>query len=138
MGEERFLQERQPAVAVAEALDRLDPAALDLAHGDETGAGLPFVEQHGAGAAVARVATDLGAGESEVVAQRRRQPRDRRTAPLGRPAVQGERDLHDAKPRSRRRSTVTTASLRYAPLPPPPSTPDTRATCPPSTPPPPP
>jgi hypothetical protein len=112
MGEEGFLQGGQPTVAVAKALDRLDPPALDLAHGNEAGASLPSVEQHRTGAAVARVATDLGAGEIEIVAQRRRQPRDRRTIPLGRTAVQGERDLHDAKPRSRRRSTVTTASLR--------------------------
>ena len=34
------------------------------------------VEQHRAGAAVAGVAADLGAGETEIVAQRRRQPRD--------------------------------------------------------------
>ena len=112
MGEEGFLQGRQPTVAVAKALDRLDPPALDLAHGDEAGAGLPSVEQHRAGATVARVAADLGAGEIEIVAQRCRQPRDGRTAPLGRTAVQGERDLHDTKPCSRWRSTVTTASLR--------------------------
>ena len=98
-------------MAIAQAFDRLDAPARDLAHGDEAGAGLPSVEQHGAGAAVARIATHLGAGESEVVAQRRRQPRDRRTLPLGRTAVQGEHDLHDAKPSSRRRSSVTTASL---------------------------
>src|SRR5450755_1799432 len=112
MGEERILQGRQPAIAVAEALDRLDLPALDLAHGDETGAGLPPIEQHRAGAAVARVAADLGTSESKVVAQRRRQPRDRRASPLGRTTVQGERDLHDAKRRSRRRSTVTVAPLR--------------------------
>ena len=74
MGEEGFLQRRQRAVAVAEALDRLDPPALDLPHGHQAGAGLPSVEQHRAGAAVARVAADLGAGETEIVAQRRCQP----------------------------------------------------------------
>ena len=72
MGEEGFLQRRQRAVAVAEALDRLDRAARDLAHRDQAGADLPAVEQHRAGAAVAGIAADLGAGEAEVVAQRRR------------------------------------------------------------------
>ena len=89
MGEKRFLQCRQPTVAVAQALDRLDPATLDLAHGDETGADLPSVEQYGAGAAVAGVAADLGAGETEIVAQRLGQPRDRRTLPRRRPGRSG-------------------------------------------------
>ena len=54
-----------------QALDGLDRAARDLAHRHQAGADLPAVEQHGAGAAVAGVAADLGAGEAEVVAQRR-------------------------------------------------------------------
>ena len=71
-----------------------------------------LVEQDGAGAAVAGVAADLGAGVPEIGAQCRGQARDRRTVPGDRLAVQGEVDLHRAKLASRRRSRVTTASRR--------------------------
>jgi hypothetical protein len=62
MSEKRCLQGGQRAVAVAQALDGLDRAAGDLAHGDQAGTDLPLVEQDGAGATVAGIATDLGAG----------------------------------------------------------------------------
>jgi hypothetical protein len=62
VGEERCLQGRQRAVAVAQALDGLDRAACDLAHGHQAGTDLPLVEQDGAGAAVAGIAADFGAG----------------------------------------------------------------------------
>ena len=67
-GEERGL-ERRRAAGTGEALDRLDAPALDLARGDEAGADLLPVEPHGARAAVAGVAADLGAGQAEVLAQ---------------------------------------------------------------------
>ena len=110
MFEERFLQRRQSAIR-REALNRLDPSAGYLAHRDQARADLAPVEPHRAGAAVAGIAADLGAGEAEVVAQRRGEPRDRRAVPFGPSAVQGEGDLH-AKLRSRRRIKVTTASRR--------------------------
>src|SRR5205814_3924055 len=109
MDEERLLQRCQRAVAIAEALDRFDPPAFDLAHGDQAGADLPSIQKHRAGAAVAGVTADLGAGETEIVAQRRRKPRDRRPVPCRRLAVQDKAHLHDAKPASKRRSKVTTA-----------------------------
>jgi hypothetical protein len=108
---EEGLLERGEAAVDGQALDRLDGAAADLAHRDQAGADLPSVEPHRAGAAIARVAADLGAGKPEIVAQRRGQPRDRRALPLGLNAVQGEGDLH-ARPLSRRRSRVVTASRR--------------------------
>ena len=67
-GEERGL-ERRRAAGPGETLDRLDAPALDLARGDEAGADLLPVEPHGARAAVAGVAADLGAGQAEVLAQ---------------------------------------------------------------------
>jgi hypothetical protein len=112
VGEEGFLQRSQGAVAVAQAFDRFDPTAFDLTHGDETGAGLPSVQKHRAGAAVAGVAADLGAGETEVVAPRRRQPPNRRTIPRRRLAVQDKTHPHEFTSRSKRRSRVTTASRR--------------------------
>ena len=83
MIEKRLLQRRERAVGVGQALDRLDRPAVHLAHRHQAGADLPAVEQHGAGAAVAGIAADLGAGEAEVVAQRGGQARDRRAAPVG-------------------------------------------------------
>jgi hypothetical protein len=51
-------------------LDRGDVAAVGLRRRHEAGAGLRAVDQHGAGAAIAGVAADLGAGEAEALAQR--------------------------------------------------------------------
>jgi len=96
---------------LADWLDRLDPAARQLAHRDQASADLPPVEADRAGAAVARIAADLGPDEAEVVTQSCGKTRDGRAVPFGRPPVQGEGDLH-ARPRSRRRNSVTTASLR--------------------------
>ena len=52
------------------AFDRFDRAALDLGRHDETRIDEPAVEQHVAGAAVAVVATFLGTGEAQIVAER--------------------------------------------------------------------
>ena len=84
-----LLQCREPAV-LGQALDGLDRAACRLTHRDETGAGLPAVEEHRAGAAITRIAADLGAGQSEVVAQGVRQSRDRRDVERHRLAIDGE------------------------------------------------
>ena len=67
-GEEGGL-ERGRAVGPGETLDRLDAPAVHLARRDEAGADLLPVEPHGARAAVAGVAADLGAGQAEVLAQ---------------------------------------------------------------------
>src|SRR3546814_19543737 len=68
--EEGLLQ--APSIGIAgQPLDGGDPAALGLAAGQQTGAELLAVDQHGAGAAVAGAAADLGAGEAELVADRK-------------------------------------------------------------------
>ncbi len=114
--QEGFLQVGEGVVgrvlAAGETLDGLDTAAGDLAHRDQAGTDLPAVEPHGAGAAISGVAADLGTGQLEIVPQGRRQPRDRRTGPVHRLAVQDEGNLHGARPASRRRSRVTTTSRR--------------------------
>src|SRR3546814_20851925 len=57
--EEGLLQ--APAIGIAgQPLDGGDPAALGLAAGQQTGAELPAVDQHGAAAAVAGAAADIG------------------------------------------------------------------------------
>src|SRR5258707_1277059 len=85
------------ARACGEPLDRLDSPALDLAHRHQAGTDLTAVEPHGAGAAVAGIATHLGAGEAKVVAQGGGKARDRWPLPSRGTAVQGEGDLHAAK-----------------------------------------
>ena len=71
---------------------RCDRRAVRLRGRDQAGADLLAVHQHGAGAAIAGVAADLGAGQAELVAQRvgergegRRRRRSRRS-PLTREA----------------------------------------------------
>ena len=54
---------------VAEALDRGDRAARDLRRRGQAGADRRAVDQHGAGAAIAGIAADLGAGQAGVLAQ---------------------------------------------------------------------
>ena len=68
MLDERLLQ-RVQAVAVRQALDRGDLAALVLHRQRQAGVDALAVDQHRAGAAGALVAALLGAGEAEVVAQ---------------------------------------------------------------------
>jgi hypothetical protein len=53
----------------AGALDGVHIRTMRLRRRDEAGADLCAVDEHGAGAAIAGVAADLGAGESEPVAQ---------------------------------------------------------------------
>ena len=68
MVEERAAQALRRA-AGAGAFDGVDRRAIGLRRRHQAGADLRAVEQHGAGAAVAGVAADLGAGEAELVAQ---------------------------------------------------------------------
>ena len=76
MALEGALQRAQPPVLRASPSTVDDRAALGLAQRDQAGADLRAVEQHGAGAAVAGVAADLGAGEPEIVAQHVGEARD--------------------------------------------------------------
>ena len=64
MGMERCAQSRDQRLGVAEALDRLDAAALDLTDRHQAGADRLSVEQHRTGPAIAGVAADLDAGEA--------------------------------------------------------------------------
>ncbi len=58
-----------------DALHRLDLGPRALAERREAGAGLGPIHQHRAGAAIARITAELGAGQAEAVPQRIRQPR---------------------------------------------------------------
>ncbi len=69
------LQRIEPA-AFGETLDGHDRAALDLRRGDEAGADLRAVEQHRAGAAIAGIAADLGAGQPQILTQEVGEPAD--------------------------------------------------------------
>ena len=66
---ESALQERELAAGAGKAFDGAHDAAFALADGDDARAQRLAVEQHGAGAAVAGMAADLGADEAELVAQ---------------------------------------------------------------------
>ena len=64
------LQRRQPAVAAPGLRPSSTARPATCAAGDQAGADLLAVEQHRAGAAIAGIAADLGAGQAELVAQR--------------------------------------------------------------------
>ena len=74
---------------------------------NEAGAGLLAVDEHRAGAAIARIAADLGSGQAEFVAQGIGEPRDRRNVERDRLAIDGETEAragarqHGAKLRKR-------------------------------------
>ena len=93
VGDEGALQRRQRAVGAGEAFDRRHRAAVALADADDARAHLLAVEQHGAGAAVAGVAADLGAGQAELVAQGVGEAPARVAGELARAAV--DVDAHD-------------------------------------------
>jgi hypothetical protein len=111
-------------LAAREPFDRDDRAALDLGERREAGTDLAAIDEHRAGAAVARVATDLGTGEAKLVAQHVREARDRRRGRAHRTPVQlegdgsrrelGARAVHAADPRlvRQRMTKVCAASLR--------------------------
>ena len=121
VGDEGALQDRERAIGLGEALDRRHRAPGALADGDDARADLLAVEQHGAGAAVAGVAADLGAGEAELVAQGIREAPRGVAGELARGAVDAEaNDVdrgqvargHATISRRARRSSVAVASRR--------------------------
>ena len=64
-----FLQRRQRAVGIGDALDGQDVRAIMADGQGQAGIFAPSVEQDGAGAALAAVTAFLGAGEVESFAQ---------------------------------------------------------------------
>ena len=116
---EGALQGRKLAV-FGKPLDSDDVAARRLSDRHEARAGLLAVDQHGAGAAVARIAADLGAGEAEFIAQGVRQARYGRQVERHRLAIDGETQgragarQHEAKLRRARRTSSSAASCRYS------------------------
>ena len=86
---ERPLQPAQ-ATVLRQPLDRGNRAASHLAERHQAGADLLSVQQHRAGAAIPRVAADLGAGQSEMVAEHAREPGGGRRIDLDRPPVDEE------------------------------------------------
>ena len=65
---EGFLH-RVQRVAVGKALDRGDVFAVDLAGEDRAGFDRQTVNMNGAGAALGRIAADMGAGHAQTFAQ---------------------------------------------------------------------
>ena len=112
MIEERLLERGHRIASTGETFHRLDAAARDLAHGHEAGTNLAPIQQDGAGAAIAGIAADLRAGQTEIVAQRRSQPRDRRTVPACLTSVESEFKFQAATFDRRRRSKTKATSLR--------------------------
>jgi len=107
-----LLEVSNSTIAAFETFDRLDAAAFHLPHGDQAGTDLPPVEQDRTGAAIAGVAADLGAGDAEIVAQRRGQSRDRRAVPVRLASIEGELEFHAATSDRRRRSRTRATSPR--------------------------
>ncbi len=91
MVEERGLQRRQSAVG--ETLDRGHHGASGRSRRHQAGADGFAVDKHRAGAAVAGVAADLGAGQAQFVAQHRRETANRRHADRNGGAVDLEGDV---------------------------------------------
>ena len=83
---ERPLQPAQ-ATVLRQPLDRGNRAASHLAERHQAGTDLLSVQQHRAGAAIPRIAADLGAGQSEMVAEHAREPGGGRRIDLDRPPV---------------------------------------------------
>ena len=86
MGEEGRLQCLD--ARAGQPLDGGDAAAGDAGGGRQAGADRDAVEKHGAGAAVAGVAADLGAGETGLLAQKVGEPARRRGLERPRDTVQ--------------------------------------------------
>ena len=76
----------------------LDLGTIGLRGRDQAGAHLHTVEQYRAGAAVARLATDLGAGQTELAAQRLSQRGERRRCHPPRLTVEREGDRRGVRP----------------------------------------
>ena len=105
---------RRPAT-LRQALDRRDLAPGCLRAGDQAGAGDLAVDHHRAGAAIAGVAAELGAGKPELVAQSGQKAGLRRPLQTGRRAVHGEGEGHGSaavQASSARRTSSAAASAR--------------------------
>ncbi len=85
---ERVLKTGNAAVEPGQALDGGHVAALGLGRGHHARAHLTAIDQHRAGATVAGVAADFGAGKAEVVAQHMGESLDGISRDLGRAAVE--------------------------------------------------
>ena len=88
----QFLQ-RVHLPDAAEAFDRLDAAAIGLHREHQASARAVAVDQHGAGAADAVLAADMGAGEPERVTQEIGEQQPRLHGGPVRRAVDGDADL---------------------------------------------
>jgi len=91
----RLLQRMQLARLGGEPLDRGELAAVKLHRKEQAGAHRVTIEQHGAGAADAVLAADVGTGEPELVAQEVAQQQARLDAALVQPAVDPDLDLDE-------------------------------------------
>ena len=103
------------AAVLGEAFDGDDGAPRRAGGGGEAGADGLAVEEDGAGAAVAGVAADLGAGEAGVLAQELREAAGRGGVEDGGAAVQGEAEggaveVHASAPTARRRSSAAASA----------------------------
>ena len=120
---EGVLERRQAPARRRQPLDGQHLAAFDLGNRRHARANLATVEQHRAGAAIAGIATDLGAGHRKLFPQHVGKAADGVGADLRGAAVEGEGNRrlcsHHALPSSAsvRRTRVSAASIRYSPVP---------------------
>ena len=89
---ESFLQGMEPTV-VGQAFDRHDLGAVRLNREERARLGATPIDQHGAGAALARVAPDVRAGQIEVLAQEVDQKQSRLYVHRAHLAIDGDRDF---------------------------------------------
>ena len=92
---EPFLERVERAVRGLHPLDRRDARAVGLDREHRAALDRLAVDRDGAGAALARVAADVGAGQLEVLAQELDEHPSRLDVPLPRLAIDGERDVLD-------------------------------------------
>src|SRR4029078_13053045 len=112
---EGLLQRRQ-LLALAEPLDGLDARAVRLDGEEHAALDERAVEDHRAGAAVAGVATDVAAGEVEVVAEEMDEELARLDVALVRRPVDGDRDVHQRAAASSAARVASTSErwIRYS------------------------
>ena len=103
VAQEALLQLARNRRCHRQSLDRCHRAAGHLAQRHQTGAARLAIDEHGAGAAIAGIAADLGAGQAQFVAQHAAEAPFRRCRDRDRAAVEGEGDRgvcveHDQRP----------------------------------------
>src|SRR5262249_49755235 len=108
---ERLLERVQRAV-LDQTFDRLDRPAVHP--GGELAAGVDglAVDEHGAGAALAAVAADLGAGEIQLIAEELGEGPAVVDLDAAAAAVEGERDRMPRAGADRRRLSLSECSIR--------------------------